>query len=140
MLVAEIWLSEPYYREYRDRKGVLFLEVEKTELFKVTQELHGNWPKCATDRNTPPEVGMKAGLFYTKCDFTQSKAVLRVAFGCHTMPDKSVRLVALTARTKQEVSKGAQNGTQGWYRHMSTTGLARWNDYHRGLLAVWQIY
>ena len=139
-MAVEIWLSELYYREYRDRKGVLFFEDEKTELFMVTQALQQNWPKCTTDRSTPPEVGMKAGLYYTKCDFSKSKAVLRVAFGCHTLPDKTVRLVALTTRTKQEVSQGAHGGTQGWYSHMSKIGLARWFDYQRGKLVAWKIY
>lgn len=133
-MATEIWLTEPYYREYRHRKGVLFHEDEKTYLFEVTQALQTNWPK-----GLPPEIGAKFGIFYTKCDFP-SGGILRVAFGCETQANGVTRLVALTTRTKQELSQGAHGGTNGWYRHMSTIGLARWGDYRRGTIAAWRIY
>ncbi len=81
ILAIEIWLTEPYYKEYRQRKGVLFHESEKTHLFQVTQELQRNWPQ-----GMPPEIGAKFGIFYTKCDFP-SGGILRVAFGCETTMD-----------------------------------------------------
>ena len=132
--MVEIWLTEPYYREYRQRKGLLFYQTEKGELFSVTQELQKNWPKCATDPFTPPEVGTKAGLYYIKCDFSKSKAIFRVAFGHETVVGNLQRLVALTCRTKQELASGSQTGTEGWYKHMATVGRMRWAEYQRGFI------
>jgi hypothetical protein len=104
-LKVEIWLTEPYFREYQGRKNVLFNEDEKYVLFEVTQELQRNWPKCATDPQTPPEVGTCARLHYIKCNF-QSGAVFRVCFFSESLENNTVvRLVALTARTKQELAK-----------------------------------
>ena len=134
ILAIEIWLTEPYYKEYRQRKGVSFHESEKTHLFQVTQELQRNWPQ-----GMPPEIGAKFGIFYTKCDFP-SGGILRVAFGCETTMDGTTRLIALTTRTKQELSQGSHSGTSGWYKHMSTVGLARWSDYRRGIISAWKIY
>ena len=118
----------------------MFHESEKTELFALTQELQKNWPKCATDPNTPPEVGTNAKLYYVKCDFSKSKAVFRIAFGCENRDDGTKRLVALTARTKQELAQGSKTGTQAWYQHMATIGRQHWTDYRRGLIRAWKIY
>ncbi len=138
--MIEIWLTEPYYREYRQRKGTLFYDSEKGELFRVTQELQKNWPKCATDRNIPPEVGTHAGLYYLKCDFPKSKAIFRVAFGHEPVIGKIERLVALTCRTKQELARGSKSGTEAWHKQMATIGRARWSDYQRGFIPAWRIY
>lgn len=138
--MVEIWLTEPYYREYRQRKGTLFYETEKSDLFMVTQALQKNWPRCATDPTMPPEVGTHAGLYYTKCDFPKSKAIFRVAFGHEMVFVKQERLVALTCRTKQELAQGSKTGTEGWYKHMATLGRARWADYQRGFISAWRIY
>ncbi len=138
--MVEIWLTEAYYKDYRKRKGVLFHEDEKTELFDLTQELQKNWPTCAPDPNAPPEVGTRAKLYYVKCDYPKSKAVLRVAFGCDSRKNGVTKLVALTIRTKQELSSGSKTGTQGWYDHMETVGLQRWLDYLRGITLAWKIY
>ena len=138
--MTEIWLTEAYYREYRQRKGTLFHDSEKGELFEMTQTLQKNWPRCATDRNAAPEVGMNAGLYYAKCDFSKSKAIFRIAFGHEAIFGNLQRLVALTCRTKQELAHGSETGTKAWYRHMATIGRARWADYQRGFIAAWRIY
>jgi hypothetical protein len=138
--VVQIWLTEPYYRGYRKRKGIVFHENEKTKLFAVTQELQRNWPRCATDPRVPPEVGTCARLYYIKCDFSKSKAVARVAFGCDSREHAEPRLVALTIRTKQELASGSKTGTAAWYEHVETVGLQRWLDYLRGRVQAWRIY
>ena len=137
---VEIWLTETYYRDYRNRKGVLFEEEEKFLLFYVTQELQRNWPRCAIDFSIPPEVGTCARLYYIKCNFP-SGAVFRVGFGCESLNGNTiVRLVALTARTKQELAKGMQDGSQAWYRHLETIGLRNWVRYQNKQMSVWRIY
>ncbi len=138
--MIEIWLTEPYYRDYRKRKGWLFDESEKYKLFDLTQTLQRNWPKCATDPSIPPELGTGSRLYYLKCDFTLQQATFRVAFGYHDIPGTQGRLVALTCRTKEELSRGSQNGTAAWYDHIATVGRARWRDYHTGHIAAWRIY
>ena len=138
--MVEIWLTEPYYREYQKRKGTLFSETEKTKLFDVTQELQRNWPRCATDPQTPPEVGTSSKLYYMKCDLTQPRATFRVAFGLHPVDGTEGRLVALTCRTKEELARGAMTGTRAWYDHMATVGRSRWTDYLRGHIRFWRIY
>ncbi len=138
--MVEIWLTEPYYREYQKRKGWLFDENEKAKLFALTQELQKNWPGCATSPQIPPEVGTQSKLYYVKCDFTQPKAIFRVAFGLHTTTPTESRLVALTCRTKEELAQGAKNGNAAWYDHMAKVGRQRWSDYQRGFIASWRIY
>ncbi len=136
-MTVEIWLTASYYKEYRHRKGVVFSENEKFHLFRITQSLQQNWPKCT--RFPPPEVVKHASLYYVKCDFP-SGAVLRVAFGCEYCSDGILRLVALTTRTKQELAQGSKSGTDAWYKHISTKGLSKWNDYKRGIEPTWKIY
>jgi hypothetical protein len=138
--VVEIWLTEAYYKDYRKRKGILFHEHEKIQLFALAQELQQNWPTCATDSKTPPEVGTRTKLYYVKCDCPKSKAVLRVAFGCDSRNQGMIRLIALTIRSKQELASGSKSGTQGWYEHMETVGLQRWFDYLRGIASAWKVY
>ena len=138
--MVEIWLTESYYSDYQKRKGTLFSVGERVKLFALTQELQRGWPKCASDPHTPPEVGMRAKLYYVKCDFAQPKAIFRVAFGFQSVPGTEGRLVALTCRTKEELARGSTGGTLGWYRHMDTTGRARWTDYLRGRIRHWRIY
>lgn len=138
--MVEIWLTEPYYREYQKRKGTLFSEAEKVKLYALTQELQRGWPRCATDPQTPPEVGTGSKLYYVKCDFTQPRATFRVAFGFQPMTGSQGRLVALTARTKEELAQGAKDGTRAWYDHMATVGRSRWTDYQRGHIRFWRIY
>ena len=75
--MVEIWLTEPYYRDYRYRKGTLFQEDEKVEIFALTQELQKKWPGCAV--SPPPELGRSSGLYYVKCRL--QSAHLRIAFG-----------------------------------------------------------
>lgn len=138
--MIQIWLTEPYYKDYRNRKGVVFHEDEKSELFAVTQELQRNWPRCATNPKVPPEVGTCARLYYIKCDFSKPKAIVRVAFGCDSREHGKARLVALTIRTKQELASGSKTGTVAWYEHMETVALQRWLDYLRGRARAWRIY
>lgn len=138
--MVEIWLVGPYYSEYQKRKGWLFNDNEKGKLFALTQELQRNWPRCSSDRQTPPEVGMQSKLYYVKCDFVQPKAIFRIAFGFHPIPGTEGRIVALTCRTKEELAQGAQDGTMAWYQHMTTVGRARWSDYQRGFITAWRIY
>jgi hypothetical protein len=138
--VVEIWLTEPYFREYQKRKGWLFDEREKMKLFDVTQELQRNWPKCATDPQIPPEVGTGSGLYYIKCDFAQPKAIFRVAFGFQNVQGSQGRIVALTCRTKEELAQGSKDGNKAWYQHMATVGRARWSDYLRGHSRFFRIY
>lgn len=137
---VEIWLTEPYFREYQDRKGVLFNEEEKYLLFELTQALQRNWPVCAIDPNTPPEVGTCARLYYIKCNFN-SGAVFRVCFLSESLEGNSViRLVALTARTKQELASGSKSGTVGWYDHIETIGLKNKIRYLNKQVRAWKIY
>lgn len=140
-VTTEVRLTEHYYDEFHKRKGVLFDDTDAIEVYKATQELQQNWPKCATDDNTPPEVGMNNGLYYIKFKFQSiGRAQLRICFGVLTNKSGNVEIVALTCRTKQELSGGSKDGTVAWYKHMDTVGKARWNQYRRGLLKNWKIY
>jgi hypothetical protein len=138
--VVEIWLTEPYYREYQKRKGSVFAESEKSKLFVLTQELQKNWPRCVTDPQVPPEVGTTARLYYVKCDFIQIQATFRIAFGFQSMSGGKGQLVALTCRTKEELAKGSKDGTRAWHDHMATIGRSRWADYQRRHIRFWRIY
>ena len=138
--MVEIWLTEPYYQEYQKRKETLFSEAEKVKLFTLTQELQHNWPRCATDPQTLPEVGTGSKLYYVKCGFTQPRATFRVAFGFRPRAGSDGLLIALTCRTKEELAQGSKGGTQAWYDHMATVGRSRWTDYQRGHIRFWKIY
>lgn len=133
--MVEIWLTEPYFKDFASRRGVLFRDEEAKEIYAGTQLLQEKWPGCI--HNPPPEVGSKSKLFYMKYNWSSCK--LRICFGAHT--EKRVqKLIALTCRTKQELSKGGSNGTQEWYRHMASVGVDRWDDYQRNLVVSWKIY
>jgi hypothetical protein len=139
--VTEIRILEFYYSEFHCRKGVLFDDADAIEVYKSTQEFQKNWPKCATDPSTPPEVGMRNGLYYTKFKFLSAgRAQFRICFGVQTNPSNNVEIVALTCRTRQELSGGNTNGDVAWYSHMDTIGKSRWNQYRKGLLTNWKIY
>ena len=133
--MVEIWLTEPYYEDFTERKGILFNSSEAKEVYATTQLLQQRWPSCIG--NPPPEIGARAKLFYMKFDWQSCR--LRICFGART-ENGVQKIVALTCRTKQELSKGSSNGTQEWYRHMSTVGVDRWDDYQRNLIRRWRIY
>lgn len=139
--MPEIRLTENYYKEFHKRKGIYFSNAEAIEIYKATQELQKNWPSCATEVNTPPEIGMHEGLYYLKFNFNSAgKAKFRVCFGVWTNYQGRVEIVALTCRTKQELSGGNTSGTYAWKKHMSTFGKAKWNEYRRNQLRSWRIY
>ena len=132
---ADVLLIEKYYEEFHERKGSLFSDIEAVDVYTQTQLLNLKWPDCIG--NPPPEIGSKFGLFYVKNDWPG--CTLRICFGART-ENGIAQIVALTCRTKQELSKGNSGGTSEWYRHMSTIGIDRWDDYRRGLLKSWRIY
>lgn len=133
--MVEIWLCEPYYGDFVARRGVLFSDEEAQDIYVTTQLLQKRWPGCIG--NPPPEIGARSKLFYMKFDWAICR--LRICFGARTESGVQ-KIVALTCRTKQELSKGGSNGTQEWYRHMATVGLDRWDDYRRNLIRSWRIY
>lgn len=133
--MVEIWLSEKYYEEFHKRKDSLFSTDEATDVYKKTQLLQTNWPKCM--KQPPPEVGGRSGLHYMKFDWPTCR--LRICFGARRENGVD-KIIALTCRTKQELSKGSSDGTKEWYRHIDTIGVDLWDDYRRGLLKTWKIY
>jgi len=136
-LAVEIWLTEPYYNDFHSRKGSLFDDSEAIDVYVLTQLLQQNWPQCLQSPGVPPEVGTKSGIHYVKLDWPTCR--LRIAFGARQ--EQGVhKIVALSCRTKQELSKGSSNGTQEWYKHMATHGLGVWDDYRRGIIQSWKIY
>lgn len=133
--MAEAWLTKKHDKDFHGRKGTYFSDLEAVDVYAETQLLQQTWPGCIG--NPPPEIGSKFGVFYTKHDWPT--CTLRICFGAFT--DNGIaKIVALTCRAKQELSKGNSNGTTEWYRHMSTEGVARWDDYRRGFLKSWRIY
>ncbi len=134
-MTAEVWLIEKYYEEFHERKDNVFSDAEAVDVYNQTQLLQQKWPNCI--RNPPPEIGSKFGVFYVKNDWPG--CILRICFGAQT-ENGVQKIVALTCRTKQELSKGSSNGTSEWYKHMATVGADRWDDYRRGLLKSWKIY
>lgn len=134
-MAAEIWLTEKYYEEFHRRLGHLFTEDEALDVYKGTQELMNKWPNW--HNNPPPEVGQKKRLFYVKYDWPNCR--LRICFGAETVGGTS-RLLILTCRTKQELSKGTADGTANWYDHMATQGERIWDQYRRGTQVCWKIY
>lgn len=133
--MAEIWLTERYYEEFHERKGSLFSPLNALDVYKQTQILQRKWPGCIDA--PPPEIGIKSGLFYVKNNWPG--CTLRICFGALTENGEQ-KLIALTCRTKQELSKGSSNGTTEWYKHMAMVGVDRWDDYRRGFLRSWKIY
>ena len=139
--MAEIRLTESYYGEFHKRKGIYFNDTEAIEIYRATQELKVNWPTCAMDSNTPPEIGTHEGLYYLKFNFNSAgKTKFRICFGVWTNHRGVVEIVALTCRTKQELSGGNLTGTNAWKKHMGTFGKAKWNEYRRNQLRSWRIY
>lgn len=140
--MTEVRIVEAYYDEFHKRKDVYFDATEAVEVYKATQLLLQNWPQCATNPNTEPEVGKRGQLYYLKFNFNSAgKAKFRICFGVWTnVTTKNVEIVALTCRTKQELSGGSTTGTRAWNAHMDTVGKSRWDDYRRGLLTNWKIY
>lgn len=134
-MATEVWLTEKYYEEFHERKDSLFSDTEAVDVYTQTQLLQQKWPGCIG--NPPPEIGSKHGLFYVKNDWPG--CTLRICFGART-ENGIAKIVALTCRTKQELSKGNSGGTSEWYKHMATVGVDRWDDYRRGILKSWKIY
>ena len=134
-MAAEVWLTKKYYEEFHARLGYLFSEEEAAEVYNGTQELMKKWPNW--HNNPPPEVGQKRGLYYVKYNWATCR--LRICFGAETVGGVA-RIVALTCRTKQELSRGNSDGTQEWYFHMATLDENRWDQYRKGQLAYWKIY
>ncbi len=134
-MATEVWLSESYYKEFHQRKDSLFSDAEAIEVYKRTQELQQKWPGIL--KTPTPWLGNKHKLFYTKHDWPTCR--LRICFMA-TTEDGVDKIVVLTCRTKQELSKGSSDGTTEWYKHMATVGVDRWDDYRRGLLKTWKIY
>lgn len=134
-MAAEIWLTEKYYEEFHDRLEYLFTADEATDVYQGTQALMNKWPNW--HNNPPPEVGQKRSLYYVKYNWPTCR--LRICFGAETVGGVP-RLVILSCRTKQELSKGSSNGTQEWYDHMATHGEKRWDQYRKGQLIYWKIY
>ncbi len=132
---TEVWLTEFYYNEFHQRKDNLFSDAEAIEVYMQTQELQRKWP--AILKTSTPWLGNKHGLFYVKHDWPTCR--LRICFGAMRVGSTD-RIVALTCRTKQELSKGSSNGTVEWYRHMAQVGVDEWDSYRRSLLKAWKIY
>lgn len=134
-LTAEIWLTEKYYEEFHERKGFLFSDIDALDVYENTKLLMEKWPTCIG--NPPPVIGSKFGLFYTKHNWQGCR--LRICFAAYT--DRGVqKIIVLSCRTKQELSKGQSNGTQEWYHHIATVGVDRWDKYRRRKLKFWNIY
>lgn len=134
-MATEVWLSEKYYEEFHERKDSLFSDTEAVDVYTQTQLLQQKCPGCIG--NPPPEIGSKHTLFYVKNDW--AGCTLRICFGART-ENGIAKIVALTCRTKQELSKGNSGGTVEWYKHMATVGVDRWDDYRRGFVRAWKIY
>lgn len=132
---VEIWLTDKYYEDFQERKDSLFSSIQAVDVYKQTQLLMQNWPTCM--KIPPPEVGTKYTIFYVKNDWPG--CTLRICFGA-VKENNIDKIVALTCRTKQELSKGSSNGTVEWYNHMATFGFDRWDSYKRGKLKSWKIY
>ncbi|MBC7531010.1 MAG: hypothetical protein H7318_05480 [Oligoflexus sp.] len=136
-MAVEIWLTEPYYKDFHKRKDSLFDDLEAVDVYVLTQLLQANWPQCLQNPTVLPEVGTKSGIHYVKLDWPTCR--LRIAFGARQ--ERGIhKVVALSCRTKQELSKGRSNGTQEWYKHMATHALGVWDDYRRGIVHSWKIY
>jgi len=127
-------LSEPYFVEYQKRRATVIPHGDRARLFRLTQLLQQNWPKCMAP-TVPPEVGTKHGIHYIKCDYDPSPH-LRIAFGAHT-DSGVVKIVALTCRTKEELGRDAD---RKWYKHMAMRGRDIWDEYLKGLIRTWKIY
>lgn len=135
-MAVEVWLTEPYYDDFHSRKGILFNDSEAVDVYVLTQALQANWPTCLGPA-LPPEVGTKHGIHYVKLNWPTCK--LRISFGARQ--ERGIhKIIALSCRTKQEISRGSSNGTQEWYRHMATDALGVWDDYRRDQVKCWKIY
>jgi hypothetical protein len=134
-VATEVWLTEKYYEEFHERKDNVFSDDQAIEVYKDTQTLRANWPQCV--HQPPPEVGTRSGLYYVK--FKWPTCQLRICFGARRENGVD-KIIALTCRTKQELSKGNSNGDREWYRHIDTHGVDLWDSYRRGLLKSWKIY
>jgi len=132
-------LIEPYYKEFHKRKDVAFDAQEAIDVYKATQELQ---PNClGTSQVDPDVVKHKGDLYYLRFNFAPPQQIkFRICFGVRTLDNGDIEIVALTCRTKQELSGGSKNGTQAWKAHMSSVGKARWNDYRNNKVKSWTIY
>lgn len=136
-----IKLIEPYYKEFHKRKDVYFDFEDAVEIYKTTQELQKNWPSCLRDLTVDPNVVKHDDLYYLKFNFAPPQQIkFRLCFGVRTLDSGDIEIVALTCRTKQELSGGSKTGTDAWKLHMSTIGKARWNEYRRNQVVSWKIY
>lgn len=118
-------LIEPYYREFHKRKDVFFDDQDAVEIYKSTQDLQLNWPKCLRYSMVPPEVVKHDGdLYYLRFNFAPPQQIkFRICFGVRTIETGDIEIVALTCRTKQELS-----------------GRSKTDEYRRNRLVSWRIY
>ena len=137
-----IKLIEPYYKEFHKRKDVYFDDQEAFEIYKATQELQQNWPYCLSGATVPPDVVKHDGdLYYLRFNFAPPQQIkFRICFGVRTLDSGYTEIVALTCRSKQELSGGSKTGTDAWKLHMSSVGKSRWNEYRRNQVVGWKIY
>lgn len=141
-MAITIKLIEAYYKEFHKRKDVYFDDQEAIEIYKATQELQKNWPHCLGNAQVAPDVVKHDGdLYYLRFNFAPPQQIkFRICFGVRRLDNGDIEIVALTCRTKQELSGGSKTGTEAWKLHMSTVGKARWNEYRRNQGVNWKIY
>jgi hypothetical protein len=140
-MTVKVILTEPYYREFHKRKGIVFDDAAAIQIYRATQDLQKNWPACLSNAKTPPDVVKAGDFYYLRFNFSPPQQIkFRICFGVDTKANGDVEVVGLTCRTKQELAGGSKTGTQAWKKHMQTVGKARWNEYRRGQIRSWQIY
>ena len=137
-----IKLTQLYYKEFHRRKDVYFDDEEAVEIYKATQELQQNWPQCLRDTTVSPDIVKHDGdLYYLRFNFDPPQQIkFRICFGVQTEDNGDTEIVALTCRSKQELSCENKTGTDAWKIHISTVGKARWNEYRRNQIVSWNIY
>ncbi len=140
-MATRIFITEPYYKEFHKRKGSYFDDTDAIEIYKATQELRDNWPACLNNVQVLPDVVKEGVFYYLRFNFLPPQQIkFRICFGVEKNDNGDVDIVGLTCRTKQELARGGQAGTQGWKKHMKTVGKSRWNEYRRKQIRSWQIY
>ena len=141
-MTVVIKILEAYYKEFHKRKDSAFDSQEAINVYKATQELQQNWPSCLGNTLVDPDVVKHKGdLYYLRFNFAPPQQIkFRICFGVRSLDNGDIEIVALTCRTKQELSGGSKNGTQVWKDHMSSVGKARWNDYRKNQVKSWTIY
>ena len=136
-----IKLTGPYYREFHKRKDSIFSNQEAIEVYKATQKLQQSWPNCLNNKQVTPDVVKKGSLYYMRFNFAPPQQIkFRIGFGVRTLLNSNIEIVALTCKTKQELSSGGKSGTDAWEKHLSTIGKTRWFDYRKGFITSCRIY